>query len=60
MKKFLIAGALVFVATFAFANKGATLTSADDSAAAECPAGCSTAKPKCCTTAGGSAYYGIL
>ena len=55
MKKLLIVGALVFVVTFAFANGGnATLTSA------ECPSGCSTAKPKCCTTAGGSAYYGVL
>jgi hypothetical protein len=59
MKKLLIVGALVFVVSFAFASKGnATLTSADS--AAECPSGCSTAKPKCCTTGGGSAYYGVL
>ncbi len=60
MKKFFITGAIVFVTTFAFANRANTLVSADDSAGTECPMGCETASPKCCSTKGGSVYYGKL
>ena len=60
MEKFLIAGALVFVVSFAFASGTDNIADVGSGAGAECPSGCSTAKPKCCSTAGGSAYYGVL
>ena len=55
MKKIFMAAALVFsIALSAFSSQG--------SGGAECPDRCvsSDPNPVCCTTSGGSTYYGVI
>lgn len=61
MKKILILGSFLLVATVSIASQTELLINSDTiSAGTECPMGCETASPKCCSTKGGSAYYGKL
>lgn len=55
MKKLLLLGAFFLVATVGIA---AELQSISDGT--ECPMGCETNSQKCCSTKGGSTYYGKL
>lgn len=61
MKKVLILGAFVLFATVSIASGGKDLSTIGDAdAGVQCPMGCNTAAPKCCTTKGGDTYYGKL
>lgn len=55
MKKFLILGAFLLVATVGIAKELQTISDGT-----ECPMGCETASSSCCKTKGGSTYYGKL
>lgn len=58
MKKLLIFGGLLLVTGVSLATE--TLTIIAPSTGVECPNGCETSASKCCTTKGGSTYYGKL
>lgn len=55
MKKFLLLGAFLLVATVGIAQELQIISDG-----AECPTGCETASTVCCKTKGGSTYYGKL
>lgn len=55
MKKFLLLGAFFLFASIGIAKELQTIE-----AGTECPMGCETNSQKCCSTKGGSVYYGKL